>query len=76
MLKKPDPIALKTLGVAELSVLIHRAVPSIKSDLTRKPESLPPRIKMPGSKRLLWLEHDVIEWLQMCRQVTTHRMRR
>ena len=76
MFKKPEPIALKMMTVEELSALIHRAVPSIKSDLTRKPESLPPRIKMPGSKRLLWLEQDVIDWLQMCRQVTQQRTRR
>lgn len=57
-----------TIGVEELAAMVHRAVPSIKSDLIRKPESLPPRVKMPGSKKLLWLKSDVIEWLHQCRE--------
>ena len=58
---------IRTLGIIELAGLLHRAVPSIKSDLCRKPDSLPPRIKMPGSKKLLWIEADVIKWLESCR---------
>lgn len=61
--------SLKTLGVDELSALIFRAVPTIKTDIYRKPTSLPPRIVMPGSKKLVWLEADVIEWLEQCREV-------
>lgn len=60
---------IKTLGVDELSVLIFRAVPTIKNDLYRKPSSLPPRIVMPGSKKLVWLEGDVLAWLEQCRAV-------
>jgi predicted DNA-binding transcriptional regulator AlpA len=44
-------------------------VPTIKNDLYRKPASLPPRIVMPGSKKLVWLESDVMNWLEQCRQV-------
>ncbi len=61
--------AIKTLGVDELSALIFRAVPTIKNDLYRKPSSLPPRIVMPGSKKLVWLEGDVLAWLEQCRAV-------
>ena len=53
----------KTLGIDDLSTILRRAVPSIRADICRKPESLPPRIKMPGSSRLLWLESDVFKWL-------------
>jgi hypothetical protein len=60
---------IKTMGVEELSSLIFRAVPTIKNDLYRKPSSLPPRIVMPGSKKLVWLESDVMAWLEQCRQV-------
>lgn len=63
------PENVTTIGVEELASLIRRAVPSIKSDLIRKPESLPPRVKMPGSKKLLWLKTDVIEWLHQCREI-------
>lgn len=58
------------MGVEELSSLIFRAVPTIKNDLSRKPSSLPPRIVMPGSKKLVWLEADVMAWLEQCRQVS------
>jgi hypothetical protein len=56
--------SIKTIGVDELSTLIFRAVPTIKNDLYRKPNSLPPRIVMPGSKKLVWLESDVIDWME------------
>ena len=61
--------SIKTIGVDELSTLIFRAVPTIKNDLYRKPNSLPPRIVMPGSKKLVWLESDVIDWMEKCRAV-------
>lgn len=61
----------KTLGVDELSVLIFRAVQTIKNDLYRKPSSLPPRILMPGSTKLVWLESDVKAWLEQCREVAS-----
>jgi hypothetical protein len=63
--------SIKTIGVDELAHLIFRAVPTIKNDLYRKPKSLPPRIVMPGSKKLVWLEADVFAWMEQCRQVTT-----
>jgi hypothetical protein len=67
---KPSyPEHVTTIGVEELATMIHRAVPSIKSDLIRKPDSLPPRVKMPGSRKLLWLRSDVIEWLHQCREI-------
>lgn len=59
--------SVKTLGVDELSCLIFRATATIKNDLYRKPNSLPPRIVMPGSKKLVWLESDVQAWMEQCR---------
>ena len=64
-----EAASFRTLNVTELSTLIHRAVPTIKSDINRKPESLPPRIVIPGSKKLVWLESDVFHWLEKCREV-------
>lgn len=67
---------IKTLGVQELAALIHRAVPTIKSDVNRKPDSLPPRVLIPGSKKLVWLESDVAEWLRKCSSAPTTWRRR
>jgi len=60
--------ALRTLTVEELSMLIGRKATTIRTDLSRKPESLPPRLRIPGSNKLLWLEDDVRAWLEQCRR--------
>lgn len=66
---KIDPQSIRTIDVLKLSEIIYRAVPTIKSDLIRKPESLPPRILIPGSKKLVWLEADVLLWLEKHREL-------
>ena len=40
--------------VEELSKLIRKSVPSIYSDLHRNPSALPPIIRLPGSRRVLF----------------------
>lgn len=59
---------LKTLTPEDLAPLLGRAVSTIKTDMRRRPESLPPRLQIPGSNRLLWLEQDVVEWIEKLRQ--------
>ena len=58
---------VKVVGPEYLVPLIHRAVATIKVDLRRRPESLPPRLLIPGSTKILWLESDVLAWLDGCR---------
>jgi hypothetical protein len=60
-------MTIKTLGPEDLAPLLRRTVNTIKTDARRRPESLPPRLEIPGSRKLMWLESDVIEWLQACR---------
>jgi hypothetical protein len=55
------------VGPEYLVPLIHRTVSTIKVDARRRPDSLPPRLLIPGSAKLLWLESDVLDWLQSCR---------
>lgn len=55
------------VGPEFLAPLLHRDVSTIKRDATRKPESLPPRLMIPGSSKLLWAEKDVWEWIESCR---------
>jgi hypothetical protein len=57
-------MTIKTLGVEELSVLLRRAVDTIRSDARRRPDTLPPRIVIPGTSKLLWLEEDVANWMK------------
>lgn len=54
----------KTLTAEDLAPLLHRTAETIKVDARRKPESLPPRLVIPGSSKLLWLEADVKTWLE------------
>lgn len=59
---------LKTLTAEDLAPLLGRAVSTIKTDVRRRPQSLPPRLRIPGSKKLLWLEADVTAWFEKCRK--------
>lgn len=60
--------SLKTLGPEDLAVLLRRAPETIKTDVRRRPQTLPPRLRLPGSSRLVWLEADVIDWINKCRK--------
>lgn len=51
------------LTVELLASRIHKSVTSIRSDATRNPKSLPPICRLPGTKRLLWREADVVHWI-------------
>lgn len=50
------------LDINELSTEIHLSVKTIRTILSRKPESLPPRLIIPGQKKLLWLREDVLSF--------------
>lgn len=53
---------MQLLTVTQLSALIHKAESSIYSDLIRNPKSLPPLLRINGSRRVLF--RDVDQWLQ------------
>lgn len=57
----------KVVGPEYLVPLVHREVSTIRVDARRRPQSLPPRLVIPGSSKLLWLEADVLEWINSCR---------
>ena len=65
---------LKTLTVDDLSLVLHRTVETIRADMRRRPDTIPPSIVIPGSKKTLWLESDVKEWLEKHR-VVRHRIK-
>ncbi|NBT00839.1 MAG: hypothetical protein EBS61_09485 [Betaproteobacteria bacterium] len=67
-MKRNEPIELKTMTINDLAPLLKRDVETLRRDLNRRPESLPPKLMIPGSRRLVWLEQDVKAWLQSCRQ--------
>ena len=66
---------IKTMTAEDLAPILQRSVRTIKADVIRRPETLPPSIKIPGSKCRFWLEADVKAWLEKCRVVTRHKIR-
>jgi hypothetical protein len=66
-MKNKIDIELKTMTVKDLAPLLHRDPKTLMRDLNRRPNSLPPRLFIPNSKRVLWLEQDVKAWLNDCR---------
>ncbi len=57
----------KLLNVNDIAELLQKKPETIRNDLRRRPESLPPWIVIPGSKTILWIEEDVENWLDECR---------
>lgn len=65
--------SIKMLKAEDLAPLLGRAVSTIKTDVRRRPETLPPRLKIPGSNRLVWVEADVIDWINEQRKESKRR---
>jgi len=57
----------KLLDIACMAKLLHKTRRTLEVDVTRRPETLPPRLNIPGSRKVLWLEADVMKWLEKCR---------
>ena len=52
-----------TLDAEELAALLHKSPASVRSDLSRNPLLLPPRL-LTGGKKPLWLMSSVLAWLE------------
>jgi hypothetical protein len=61
-------MSIKTIGVEELAELLHRRPETIRSDARRRPSTLPPILRIPKTRRLLWLEEDVVNWMKTKRE--------
>ena len=61
--------APELVGPEYLSILLKRKVSTIRVDANRNPDSLPPRLVIPGRKRasMLWVKDDAIAWLNALR---------
>lgn len=58
------PRGLQTLGTADLAKILHKSPVTIQADANRNPGLLPPRLRIPGSSRLLWRKDTVLRWLK------------
>ena len=55
----------RLLDLQELSSLLGRSVETIRKDLRRRPEAVPPRLLLPGTRLLRWRLVDVTDWLAL-----------
>jgi len=51
------------LNLSELAEILKRSAETIKKDLRRSPEAVPPRVLIPGTRALRWRVADVEEWI-------------
>ena len=54
---------MQTLTIKDLAGILNRSPATIATEVTKFPHKLPPRLNLPGSRRVLWLQSDVEEWL-------------
>ena len=59
------------LYVHDLAVLLNRKVSTVRSDVTRRPHTLPPITRLPGSNRVRWHRQVVDEWIEKHMPKTT-----
>jgi predicted DNA-binding transcriptional regulator AlpA len=52
------------LNLEDLAQLLGRSPDTIKKDMRRNPDAVPPRMKLPGTRLLRWRLVDVQAWLQ------------
>ena len=50
---------LKTLTIDEVALRIGKSSRTVRSDMVRRPGSIPQWFKLPGAKKPLWLESTV-----------------
>lgn len=54
---------MQTLTIKDLANLLNRSPATIATEVTKSPHKLPPRLHLPGSRRVLWLKEDVEKWI-------------
>ena len=57
MINKDD---IKILYIEDLAKLLGRSKMGITMQVRKNPEALPPRLVFPKTRRIMWLEKDVI----------------
>lgn len=72
LLKDGVPIELQIITPAELAMLLHRSVRTIKVDVTRNPQTLPPVFRPPGTKKIMFRLVDVQKWMEALAALAAH----
>jgi predicted DNA-binding transcriptional regulator AlpA len=54
---------LPLLTLDDLAAILGRSPETIRRDLRRNPDAVPPRLQLPGARLLRWRAADVEAWL-------------
>ena len=54
---------LQLLTLDELAVILGRSPETIRKDIRRNPDAVPPRLQLPGTRLLRWRAVDVQAWM-------------
>jgi len=54
---------LETITIKELAKIINRSPATIATEVSKSPHKLPPRVRLPGSRKVFWLKRDVENWI-------------
>lgn len=54
---------LQLLTLDELAAILERSPETIRKDIRRNPDAVPPRLQLPGTRLLRWRASDVDGWL-------------
>lgn len=55
---------MNLLTVSDLSRILGRSPHTVRADVHRNPDALPPRLQLPGTRLLRWRPADVDRWLE------------
>jgi predicted DNA-binding transcriptional regulator AlpA len=56
---------VELLTLSQLCPLLHRKPATVYSDIAAgRLDRLPPILRLPGQRKLLWRKEDVVEWLE------------
>jgi predicted DNA-binding transcriptional regulator AlpA len=53
------------LDLQALAHVLGRSPSTIRRDMRRNPDAVPPRMQLPGTRLLRWREADVVAWLDL-----------
>ena len=53
----------RLIGIEELAKLLDRKKGTVRVDITRRPNTLPPKVSLPGSRRVVFKLGDVKKWI-------------
>jgi predicted DNA-binding transcriptional regulator AlpA len=64
----------RLLGTADLAKLLGRSQKAIRIAASKRPETLPPRFRVPGTRLLRWRWKDVKAWMDKVAALTPRRL--